>query len=134
MSRWGWSSRSTEGIPAVGDEAEGGQFAGLTLADSRLEGAVELVEGLVKGEVGQRRSAHRREEAVLAEEAVPGQELLAGPVVLGGLLGDGSQALGHGGQFEACQVGLHPRMSYVTHGSPMSTGRTTAGVAPRPRA
>jgi len=42
-----------EYVFAVGDEAQCGQFADLTLTDSGLESEVELVQGLDEREMGQ---------------------------------------------------------------------------------
>ena len=101
---------------------QGGQLADLALADGRLEGEVELVQGFDEGKVGQL-GLHGHVPLVAGrdlgvQELV--QELEVGPVVLGRLLGDGVQALGHLRQLEPGQVGLHPRVGDIAHAATSS--------------
>ena len=105
-------------VLTVGQEAHGGQLPHLTLVDGRLEGEVELVQGLDEGEMGQS-GLHGHIPLIACrgfQVQQPIEESQIGPFMLGCLFRDGVDVLSHALEFETGEVGLHALIGQVVHG------------------
>jgi hypothetical protein len=102
-------------VLSVGQEAERGQLLDLLAVNRGLEAEVEVGQGLDESEVGQ--TGLGDEAAFGAARGLgfeqPLQESNVAQGLLGGLLRDGVQELGHPLQLEPFEVGLDPFVAEV---------------------